>query len=64
MVHLAYVACDSCGAPACEPEDDARAARRAIPPGWERVIVAATGKRQDWCPACVQAKGPIAEEKQ
>ena len=46
IAHLAYVVCDVCGVPGCQPEDDARNARLMLGEDWVRF-----GGR-DFCPAC------------
>lgn len=53
IAHLSYVICDVCGAPASQPEDDAKAAREMVPADWrrERVDDGFRLVARDICPA-------------
>lgn len=55
IAHLSYVICDICGAPAAQPEDNARRARRAADrAGFTSIIrehdLGRVKARHDYCP--------------
>lgn len=53
IARMVYVICDRCGAPASEPVEDAKEARRLVPRDWQRLYNPRTRRKQDWCPYCL-----------